>query len=276
MTDSAPGNSTPNYTIGHGEDVSRRLSRRNLEKDAAYILSHLEPGMRVLDVGCGPGSISVGLAAAVSPGEFHGIDMSQSQIDFATSTAQENGLSNAQFQVADVIALPFPDNHFDVVHCSAVLMHVPDTQSALTEILRVLRSGGIFGANEPTGVSFIEPDIGNSTRLAEVFSAVLASNGGHPNIGKELKGKMFDAGFVDIEATGMVESFCRPSDPGEPTLFDSIKELILGPIISGRAIDLGIATQAEFDQWNKDFLVWQDSPGVFCGVIYGQIVGRKP
>ena len=276
MTDSAPGNSTPNYTIGHGEDVSRRLSRRNLEKDAAYILSHLEPGMRVLDVGCGPGSISVGLAAAVSPGEFHGIDMSQSQIDVATSTAQENGLSNAQFQVADVIALPFPDNHFDVVHCSAVLMHVPDTQSALTEILRVLRSGGIFGANEPTGVSFIEPDIGNSTRLAEVFSAVLASNGGHPNIGKELKGKMFDAGFVDIEATGMVESFCRPSDPGEPTLFDSIKELILGPIISGRAIDLGIATQAEFDQWNKDFLVWQDSPGVFCGVIYGQIVGRKP
>ena len=169
MADSAPGNSTPNYTIGHGDDVSRRLSRRNLEKDAAYILSHLEPGMRVLDVGCGPGSISVGLAAAVSPGEFHGIDMSQSQIDFATSTAQENGLSNAQFQVADVIALPFPDNHFDVVHCSAVLMHVPDTQSALTEILRVLRSGGIFGANEPTGVSFIEPDIGNSTRLAEVF-----------------------------------------------------------------------------------------------------------
>ena len=276
MADSAPGNSTPNYTIGHGDDASRRLSRRNLEKDAAYILSHLEPGMRVLDVGCGPGSISVGLAAAVAPGEFHGIDMSQSQIDVATSTAQQNGLSNAQFQVADVMALPFPDDHFDVVHCSAVLMHVPDTQSVLSEILRVLRSGGIFGANEPTGVSFIEPDIGNSTRLAEVFSAVLASNGGHPNIGKELKGKMFDAGFVDIEATGMVESCCKPSDPGEPTLFDSIKEVFLGTIISGQAVDLGIATQAEFDQWNKDFLVWQDTPGAFAGVIYGQIVGRKP
>ena len=125
-------------------------------------------------------------------------------------------------------------------------------------------------------MSFIEPDIGNSTRLAEVFSAVLASNGGHPNIGKELKGKMFDAGFVDIEATGMVESFCRPSDPGEPTLFDSIKEVFLGTIISGQAIGLGIAAQAEFDQWNKDFLVWQDTPGAFAGAIYGQIVGRKP
>ena len=276
MTDSAPGNSTPNYTIGHGEDVSRRLSRRNLEKDAAYILSHLEPGMRVLDVGCGPGSISVGLAAAVSPGEFHGIDMSQSQIDVATSTAQEIGLSNAQFQVADVMALPFPDDHFDVVHCRAVLMHIPDTQSALSEILRVLRSGGIFGANEPAGVGFIEPVIGNMSRAADVFSAVLASNGGHPNIGKELKGMMFDAGFVDIEATGMVESCCKPSDPGEPTLFDSLKEVFLGTIISGRAVDLGIATQAEFDQWNKDFLVWQDTPGAFAGVIYGQIVGRKP
>lgn len=137
--------------MGHSDAVSGRLARRNAARDASYLLPHLKPGTRVLDVGCGPGSISLGLAAAVAPGELYGIDMAQSQIDIATSAAHEVGLSNCNFQVADLMALPFPDDHFDVVHCCHVLMHIPDTQSALAEMSRVLRPGGLFGAKEPLG-----------------------------------------------------------------------------------------------------------------------------
>jgi len=184
MADDTPEISTPNYSIGY-EDLAKVYIRRSADKEAAYFLGHLRPGMRVLGIGCGLGSISVGLAAAVAPDEFQGIDMEQSQIDVATSVAQEAGLSNVLFQVADALDLPFPDDYFDAVHCNATFVHIPDTSAALAEMYRVLKPGGILGAREPVFHScFIEPDIGNLSRLYGICSAVIVSNGGHPKIGK--------------------------------------------------------------------------------------------
>jgi len=68
MADNTQETSTPDYSMGYGETTSRRLTRRTAERDVAYLLPHLKPGMRVLDIGCGPGSISIGLAGAVDPG----------------------------------------------------------------------------------------------------------------------------------------------------------------------------------------------------------------
>ena len=69
------------YAMGYSDEFTQILHRRNAETHAAHLLPHLRPGSRVLDVGCGPGSISVGLAKAIEPGELHGIDMEESQID---------------------------------------------------------------------------------------------------------------------------------------------------------------------------------------------------
>ena len=276
MADSTPESSTPNYISGY-EDLPQVYIRRSAEKDAAYLLPHLKPGMRVLDIGCGPGSISAGLAASVAPGEFHGIDMAQSQIDIATSVAQEAGLSNARFQVADALALPFPDDYFDIVHCNAFLMHIPDTGAALAEMYRVLQSEGKIGAREPVlGSFFIEPDIGNLSGSYELFSAVLISSGGHPQMGKELGGKFVVAGFVDIEPTAKVDSWRPPSIPGAPSASDEFIGVFLEPPTSVPAIKQGLATKEEFDQWHKDFLTWRDSPGACGGFLWGEAIGRKP
>lgn len=277
MADNTSENSTPDYMMGYVEDVIEILSQRTAETDAAYLLPHLRPGMRILDVGCGPGSISVGLAAAVAPGEFHGLDMAQTQIDTATSAAQKAGLVNAQFRVGDVMALPFPDGHFDVVHCHAVLMHIPDTGSALREMNRVLKSGGILGAREPVFDScFLEPDIGNLSKVYGIFSGVLISNGGHPQIGKELKAKLVSAGFADIEPTATVDHFSPPSGSGTSMGFEALRGGLLGTINSEPAIEQGLATTEEFGRWNKAFLTWQDDPGAFGGIVYGEVIGRKP
>jgi ubiquinone/menaquinone biosynthesis C-methylase UbiE len=233
--------------------------------------------MRFLDVGCGPGSISVGLAAAVAPGEFHGLDMAQSQIDLATSVAEKAGLVNAQFRVGDVMAFPFPDGHFDVVHCHAVLMHIPDTGSALREMNRVLKSGGILGARELVADScFIEPDMGNLSNLYGIFARVLSSNGGHPQMGKELKAGLASAGFADIEPTGTVENFFPPAGSRASIGFETFRGGILGAINSEPAIELGLATTEEFSRWNKAFLTWQEDPGAIGGYVYGEVIGRKP
>ena len=130
---------TPEYTMGYSEEFLRMLHRRSAQTHAAYLLPHLGPGMRLLDFGCGPGNISVGLASAVNPGELHGIDMEESQIDLARAAARAGGHDNATFHVGDVTELPFEDGWFDVAHCHAVLMHVPDTEKVLAEVRRVLR-----------------------------------------------------------------------------------------------------------------------------------------
>ena len=132
----------PGYTMGYSEEFRQLLDRRSAATHASYLLPHLERGLKVLDFGCGPGTISVGLAEKVAPGELHGIDMEESQIELARAAAVAGGHGNMTFHAGNVYEMPFEDGTFDVAHCHAVLMHIPDTQRALAEVKRVLRPGG--------------------------------------------------------------------------------------------------------------------------------------
>ena len=89
--------STSTYTMVYSDDFQKLLRRRNAGTAAAHLLPYLEPGMRVLDFGCGPGTISVGLAKAVEPGELFGVDMEASQIETAKAAAEAGGHRNAVF-----------------------------------------------------------------------------------------------------------------------------------------------------------------------------------
>ena len=174
----SPDSSTATYTMGYSEDFQKLLRRRNAETSAAHLLPHLKPGMRVLDFGCGPGTISMGLAKAVEPGELHGIDMEESQISIAQAAASAGGHLNAVFQTADVTGLPFEDDSFDAAHCNALLMHVPDTNAVLTEVRRVLKPGGIISSREMfVDSSFLEPELSGGW---DTFSKLITANGGHP------------------------------------------------------------------------------------------------
>ena len=178
------------YTMGYSEEFLQLLHRRSTATHAAHLLPHLEPGQRVLDFGCGPGTISMGLATAVAPGELHGIDLEESQINMARAAAKAGGHDNATFHVGDVTDLPFEDDSFDVAHCHAVLMHVPDTDATLAEVKRVLKPGGIISSREfILGSSFLEPGAEETAPAWETFGSLLAGNGGPPQMGRELKRK---------------------------------------------------------------------------------------
>ena len=107
---------TPDYTMGFSDEMLESLRRYTAEASAAYLLPYLRPGLRVLDFGCGPGTISVGLAKAVAPGELHGVDMEESQIELARAVTEANGLDNAIFHVGCVTDMPFEDGFFDVAN----------------------------------------------------------------------------------------------------------------------------------------------------------------
>lgn len=264
----------PAYTMGYGEEFLQVLKRRSAETHAADLLPRLRPGMRVLDFGCGQGTISVGLAKAVEPGELHGIDVEASQVVAATEAARAGGHDNAVFQVGDVTDLPFEDGWFDVVHCNAVLMHVPDTASALGEIARVLKPGGIVSVRElNTASSFIEPDFDNLHHAWQAYAALLAGNGGHPQMGTQIKGILRDAGFADVEANGSFELFHTDAD--REFFHGFLRQWFFGPEIVEAATKHGVVAPEQFEAWGRGMDAWKDHPGGVAAFAWGGAIGRK-
>ena len=261
--------------MGYSEDFLQLLDRRSAETHATYLLPHLKPGLRVLDFGCGPGTITVGLARAVDPGEVHGIDMEESQIGMARSAAGAGGHSNATFHVGDITALPFEDNVFDVAHCHAVLMHVPDTRAVLSEVKRVLKPGGIIANREMfVESSFLEPSGENFGAAWATFSRLLAANGGHPQMGKELKNTFLEAGFSDISVGGSFDFFGTAEDVA--FLHRFIMDWFYSPNVIEAATKYGLATHEQFDTWKQDLYDWRDAAGACGGFAFGEIIASKP
>src|SRR4029077_5283180 len=102
-----------------------------------------------LDVGCGPGTITLGLAQLVAPGEVIGIDIQTSLIERAASLEKARGQTNLRFEHADLYALPFADRCFDAAFGNGVLMHLAEPMRALAQLRRVLRPGGVIGVRDP-------------------------------------------------------------------------------------------------------------------------------
>ena len=229
----------------------------------------------MLDFGCGPGTISVGLAKAIEPGELHGIDMEESQIGIARAAAQAGGHANATFHVGDVTALPFEDNYFDAAHCHAVLMHVPDTPKVLAEIKRVLKPGGIIGSREMfVSSSFLEPGNEDVDAAWTTFARLLQGNGGDPQMGKELKNTFLEAGFTSIRATASFDSFSTAEEVAFLRSF--IDDWFYSPRVIEAAVQFGLATREQFDQWRQGLDEWRDHPGAFGGFAFGEAIGVKP
>ena len=265
---------TPDYTMGFGEEFLESLRRFTAQANASYLIPFLRPGLRILDFGCGPGTISVGLAGRVLPGELHGVDMEPSQIEIARSVAEAQGVTNATFHVGDVTALPFEDDFFDVAHCHNVLMHVPDTAAVLAEVKRVLKPGGILGCREMIcGSSFTEPNFGVIRNAWDMMEDLLAADDGHPQMGKELKTHLREAGFENVRATATFDIYSAPADV--EFIYRLATQWFLSPEITEAAIKYGASTRELCDAIAAAYDRWKDHPGAFLGVAFGEALANK-
>ncbi len=105
--------------------------------------------MRLVDFGCGVGSLSLGFAALLAPGPVVGFDMSEAAIEHARADADRLGLTNVDFQLADINSVDLPEASLDVAHFSGVLAYQKDPLTTLGIAYRALRPGGMLAAREP-------------------------------------------------------------------------------------------------------------------------------
>jgi ubiquinone/menaquinone biosynthesis C-methylase UbiE len=183
------------------------LAARTASRHAAFLLPHLRPGMRLLDAGCGPGSITLDLARQVAPGEVIGIDLQDTLVARARARAAESGVSTARFERADVYCLPYPDASFDAVYANGLLMHLREPARALAELHRVLRPGAVAGVRDPDfATALYAPTTQRLAQWLDLRVRVRQHNGGDPFLSRHYRRLLLEAGFVCTEAGASIES----------------------------------------------------------------------
>ena len=164
------------------------MTDRTADGHGAFLLPYLKPGMRFLDCGCGPGTLTIGFAQQVAPGETIGIDREIRQTKPIATAAAGDGIENLKFEQGDVYRLPYPDASFDVAFASAVLGSLTDAQLVVREMVRVVKPGGIVGLKEfDHGGDMIWPQSPVIERSVEHYHRLRAENGHEPNAGRRLK-----------------------------------------------------------------------------------------
>lgn len=266
------GERAETYTHGHADSVLRSHRWRTAENSAAYLLPHLRQGLDLLDVGCGPGTITVDLAQRVAPGRVVGIDAAGDAIDAARRAADEAGVA-VELAVGDVYALDHDDAAFDVVHAHQVLQHVGDPVRALREMRRVCRPAGVVAARDSVYRAFTwYPRLAGLDRWLEVYCAVAEANGGEPDAGSHLLAWCREAGFSSVESSATAWCFATDEDRGwwGGLWADRITETAL----TDRAIELGVATRAELEDLGQAWRTWAAAPDGWFAVLHGEILAR--
>jgi len=258
------------YTHGHHESVLRSHIWRTAENSAAYLLPHLKPGLSLLDVGCGPGTITADFARLLSPGHVVGLDRSAEVIEQARTSSSGASLQ-ITFQTGDVYALGFPDASFDVVHAHQVLQHLGEPVRALVEMRRVLKPGGLLAVRDSDYASFAwSPADPRLSRWLEVYRAVARRNGGEPDAGRFLKRWALEAGFSNVRATSSTWTY---ADPESCLWWGGLwADRCVKSGLAERAVALELATADELEAMANAFREWATRPDAFFMVPHGEVL----
>jgi ubiquinone/menaquinone biosynthesis C-methylase UbiE len=257
------------YTHGHHESVLRSHRWRTAENSAGYLLAHLRPGMSLLDVGAGPGTITADLARLVQPGPTTALEASESALEITRANFAELDL-DVEFVVGDVHKLDLPDDTYDVVHAHQVLQHVADPVQALREMRRVCKPGGIVAARDSDYRAFAwYPLLPELDEWMELYQRLARANGGEPDAGRRLLSWALEAGFENVESTATNWTFANDED--RAWWGGMWADRILESAMAHQARASGVpesTLQAISAAWHQ----WSTTPGAWLSLLHGEIL----
>jgi ubiquinone/menaquinone biosynthesis C-methylase UbiE len=261
------------YTHGNHESVMRSHRQRTAANSAAYLTGHLSPGMSLLDVGCGPGTITADLAQLVSPGPVTAVDTAAGSLAEARATAAARGLANLSFAVADVHALGYAGATFDVVHAHQVLQHVADPVRALREMRRVCRPGGIVAARDADYAAMTwYPAIPALDEWLSLYRRVARANGGEPDAGRRLHSWARQAGFSEV--TCSTSAWCFATLDERAHWSGTWSERIVASAVASQILARGLATAADLERLSRGWLEWGAATDGWFAVLHAEILCR--
>lgn len=199
------------YLHGHHRSVLDSHRRRTAANSAGYLLPHLRPGMSLLDVGAGAGTITADLADLLAPGTVTATEVDEQVLDLVRAAL--SGRRNVAYAVADVHALPFGDDTFDVTHAHQVLQHVADPVQALRELGRVTRPGGLIAVRDADYAGmFWYPESQRLSRWRSLYRELARAAGGEPDAARRLLGWAHAAGLREARPGAGTWCFATPQD----------------------------------------------------------------
>ncbi|MFS0793959.1 methyltransferase domain-containing protein [Microbacterium sp. 1P10AE] len=260
------------YAHGHHESVLRSHAARTVADSAAYLVSSLFAGARVLDVGAGPGTITVDIADRVSPGLVVGMDAAPDVIEIARAAVGDR--TNVEFRVGDAYALDLPDGSFDIVHAHQTLQHLARPVDALREFRRVAGPHGLVAARDVDyGGVIWHPRIPALDEWLVLYDAVHRGVSGEPNAGRVLKAWAREAGFTRIDASASVWVFDTPEK--RAWWGGMWADRILASAFAGHALRLGLADHALLQRISDAWREWAEHPDGWFLMPHGEILARS-
>ncbi|HEY3562585.1 MAG TPA: methyltransferase domain-containing protein [Kribbella sp.] len=257
------------YTHGHHESVLRSHRWRTADNSAGYLLAHLRPGMSLLDVGAGPGTITADLARLVEPGTTTALEANAAALDI-TRKAFEGVDADVEFVVGDVHALDLPDDTYDVVHAHQVLQHVADPVQALREMRRVCKPGGIVAVRDSDYHGFVwYPELPELDEWMDLYQRMARANGGEPDAGRRLLSWAHAAGFEKAEVTTSTWAFTNPED--RAFWGGMWADRILKSALADQARAAGVP-QERLTAISQAWQTWTDTPDAFISILHGELL----
>jgi len=261
------------YTHGHHESVLKSHTSRTAENSAAYLIPHLTHGLKVLDVGSGPGTITADFARLVAPGEVLGLDRSPEVVATATALAADQHLGNLSFDTGDVYALAFPDDTFDVVHAHQVLQHLTDPVAALREMRRVTKPGGIVAVRDADfhGMSWY-PELPELDEWMALYQQVARHNAAEPDAGRRLLHWARAAGLTSVTPSSANWVYATPEQ--RAWLSEVWAERVTHSALGEQAVAYGLADTATLEKVAAGWRAWGDSADGWFLMPNGEIIAR--
>jgi SAM-dependent methyltransferase len=258
-------------TPGLRQDYEMRTAGRQ----AAFVLPYLRPGMSLLDVGCGPGTITLGLAHAVAPGHVIGIDHDEVHVEKARALAKERGAANASFQVGDALSLSWEEARFDAAFENDLLTHLPrDAVQVGAEVYRVLKPGGLFAARDVDAEAVVWGQVNDDIRdLDRLMMAWQESRGSDITLGRRLPAILRQAGFAGIIKSVSADT---KGDPAAVRSHAQITTFLLEGPFGRDIVAHGWASRATVERLKDSIRAWAEHPDAFFANVHIEVVGWKP
>ena len=259
------------YTHGHAESVLRSHRARTAENSAAYLLPHLTPTDRLLDIGSGPGTITADLARRVR--EVVALDINDEAAQLTRAELERQGDGPVDVRDGDIHDLDLADDEFDVVHAHQVLQHVADPVSALREMARVTRVGGVVGVRDSDYAAFAwYPELPGLDRWLGLYRDAARANGAEPDAGRRLLAWAHAAGLEDVTATS--STWCFATEEARVWWGGMWADRVTGSALAEQLVREGRATREELSEVAEAWRAWARDPDGWISIPHGELVVR--